>query len=53
MSDDVTRSDDAAFVSRQAAALERWWNTVRWLRPRQLYGMTETIPAVLSGKGAS
>ena len=38
MSDDVTRSDDAAFVSRQAAALERWWNTVRWLRPRQLYG---------------
>jgi uncharacterized heparinase superfamily protein len=38
MSDDVTGSDDDAFVSRQAAALERWWNTVRWLRPRQLYG---------------
>ena len=38
MRDDVTRGPEDAFVSRQAAALERWWNTVRWLRPRQLYG---------------
>jgi uncharacterized heparinase superfamily protein len=24
--------------ARAAAAVERWWNTLRWLRPEQLYG---------------
>jgi uncharacterized heparinase superfamily protein len=35
---EVNLAPPASGAATSAVALERWWNTLRWLRPTQLYG---------------